>query len=121
MYERQIEWRDPPVGYRLDETTRAEEFRLDHRRQLTDPAARKQGGSETGEIIDGEVRGKGNRFLGPSILVHEPPTCLWVTAPEREQRMIEQVLRRFRRPAALQIPGAGDQLAPIGQHLACDQ
>jgi len=45
------EWREPPVGHHLDETTRAEEFRLDHRRQFTDPAARKQGGSETGEII----------------------------------------------------------------------
>src|SRR5215469_4233450 len=118
MYERQMEWREPPVGHHLDKTTRAEEFRLDHRRQFTDPAARKQCGSKTGEIIHGEVRAKGNRFLGPPIFVHEAPTCLRLTAPEREQRMIEKVLGRFWRKAALQIAGAGDQLAPIGQDLA---
>src|ERR1700719_2833832 len=99
MYERQIEWREPPVGHHLDETTRAQEFRLDHRRQFTDPAARKQCGSETGEIIHGEVRAKGNRFLSLLVLVHEAPTCLWLTAPKRDQRMIEQVPGRFRRPA----------------------
>src|SRR6516165_9156887 len=114
MYERQIEWREPPVGHHLDETTRAEEFRLDHRRQFTDPAARQQCGSETGEIIHREVRPKGNGFLGSPVLVHEAPTCLWLTAPECEQRMIEQVFGLFRGPAALQIAGAGDQLAPIG-------
>src|SRR6516162_8568903 len=108
MYERQIEWREPPVAHYLDETTRADEFRLDHRWQLTDPAARKQRGSETREIIHGEVRAKGNGFLGLPILVQEAPTCFWLPAPEREQRMIEQVLGRFRWSAALQIVRTGD-------------
>ena len=121
MHERQIEWREPPVGDHLDETTRADEFRLYHRRQLSDPAAGKQCGGETGEIIHGQVGTKGNGFFGPLVLVHEAPTCLWLTASEREQRMVEQVLGRFRRPAALQIVRAGDQLAAIGQHLARNQ
>src|SRR6516225_6235897 len=120
MHERQIEWREPPVGHHRDETTRADEFRLYHRRQLPDPAARKQCGSETSEIIHCQVRAKGNGLLGPPVLVDEAPTCLWLTAPEREQRMVEQILGRFRRPAALQIVRTGDQLAAIGQDLARD-
>ena len=82
VHERQIEWWKPPVGHHLDETTRAEEFRLADRWQFTAAVAREQGGSETSEIIYGEARPKNNGFLGP-VLVHKAPICLWLTPPQR--------------------------------------
>jgi hypothetical protein len=56
MNERKIEGAKAPLWHDLDQAAVAHEFRLNHRRQVADPAAGKQRGRQTGEVIHRERR-----------------------------------------------------------------
>jgi hypothetical protein len=70
MDERQVEGREPPVGHDLDEPALAKEFGLNNRWQLADAAARQQGRQQTGEIVDRQVRLKGDGLAAAATLVN---------------------------------------------------
>jgi hypothetical protein len=96
-------------------------MRLNHGWKFANANACQQSGCEAGEIVDREVRLKGNGFLALSVLVQKGPAPFRLAAPEREQPMIDKILGTFRRLVGLQIRRAGNELASVCQDFPTDQ
>ena len=83
--QREIEGSEPPVGHHLHQPSLAHEVGLDHRRQLSDAAAREQRRRQTGVVVHRKGRLEGQRVPVLSVLVDEGPAAVRLPMREREE------------------------------------
>src|SRR5580700_5667073 len=99
----EMEDAEAPFRHDLDEPPIAQQLWLHNRRKVADAGACEQRSRQSGVLIYRKVRLERQSLFPLSVLMHKDPSIHGLPKREREQAMVQQVLRCFGRLALCQI------------------